>query len=674
MKKVVFLGLLAISLVFIGCPDPGTDPVKKIIEEVFVIPEPVVFTMKFVESEYWNSEDGNREEWGRWYYDYQNEDNLFDLADALDNDKVYVFTYSFYSDTNVNSLGAWFVSRTDGWKSFTDWRTVKGNINKNTKYSGKVIYFPNDDASEAVSANTVLCFDMGNRTVNTPTTLSFTEFKIELVDKEEPGLDNWTIGDKELIIETENTFAETVVFDNSNVLHIKPLYGSYGDNSLAIQYDLKDYAGKTIKIEMSLSLYLKSTARIAWQINSRDPTNYYPVVCGRVEHDPLHPSPNSGSAYTPNTWHHITGSLTYTVPAFNADNNEGRLLYLSGMQLKDAEAYLADLQITITENSPVIIDDNVVYEMTFHEEQWEEDDGLHGWFEPGHESWDRWAHEYQDGDTQFDLATMFTEEKVYVFTYSFSSNIDVNGLQAYFRETDTYKAITDYMTMNVAGKINKNTKYSGRIAFVPNDDASGCAPDKIELRFGIGNRDVSTTPVLSFYEFKLEQLAKTDGLEEWTISGKEFTIVSNTFAEELTTFETKSNVLHIKPAYGVDTYAHFPIQYDLNSYKGKTITITMSMDIYLKKSARIAWQINSKDPYYPVVCGRVSPSYEHPDPKSGPAYAANTWHTITGSLTYTVPNTDPTEDDGKRLYLSGQQIEGAEAYFANATITITETP
>jgi len=187
--------------------------------------------------------------------------------------------------------------------------------------------------------------------------------------------------------------------------------------------------------------------------------------------------------------------------------------------------------------------------------------------------------------------------------------------------------------------------------------------------------EIETKDVRQFYiyDYNLEEKDReTDGLETWTVSDKDFTIEDGTFAKEVNSYQNKNNVLHIKPAYDTDNYPDFVMTYDLNSYKGQTIKIEMSMDVWLNKDARVAWQINSNpDPFYPAVCGVVEPNTEHPDPLSGPAMSANTWHSISGQYTYTVPNTPDTNNNGKKLYLSAMQIEGAEAYFANAAITIT---
>jgi hypothetical protein len=673
MKKMVFLGLLAVSLVFIGCPDLGTEPEDGGGDgSLFSITFNEVKWTEWDEATQseiekgWN-EPGN-EGWGRWNYEYQDTNKLFDLSSALTQNKVYVIKYTFKSDIDINELNFYFRDN-NSYTNISKYQNIRNNIKKNTKYSGQIAVFPDSDADGVNPEDIILNFIVGNRDVSTPPTLSFYEFSWEVVDKEDNGLDKWTISETEFDIDKEGTFAEemSTFSGKNNVLHLRPAYNldSYGDNLL--QYDLEDYEGKEITITMSMDIYLKKAARIAWQINSRTP-DYFPVVCGRVEHNPLHPSPNSGPAYTPNTWHHITGSYTLTVTTDNTGGwtNGGRLIYLSGMQIDGAEAYLANASISIQEGK---VDKTMAF--------WE--DG--GWnsSEGNANNWDRWVYPEQDENTLFDLSTMLSEKKVYVLSYSFISDIDLTSLQVNFYNTDSgWTGISNYAS--VKSNIEKNTKYSGKVVIIPNEDAENCNPENTWIRFSIGNRTVSTAPTLYFSEYKLEQVEKEDSEEEWSIDD-DFVIKINdgVLAEILDSFDSKSDVLYIKPAYGLDEYHNWAIMlYDLNSYRGQTIKITMSMDIYLTKSARVAWQINSTDPYYPVVCGVVPQNPDNPSaPNTGPAYTANTWHTITtedGGFTYTVPDTDLSNDNGKKLYLSGMQLEDAEAYFANATITITEVP
>jgi len=299
------------------------------------------------------------------------------------------------------------------------------------------------------------------------------------------------------------------------------------------------------------------------------------------------------------------------------------------------------------------------------------------WDKPGNEDWARWEYSLRSYNSNlFDLSAMLTNNKVYILTYSFSTNINIDKLATYFYNWDgsIWQEISEFVTVKF--DIKHGELYTGKIAYIPTSNAAGLPPEGTGLRFEAHNRNVNTPAIIYFYQFDLEEADKEDSLEPWTVSGKEFTIGEGTYAE-ITTFDSKSDVLHIKPSYGSTVYTNNVMQYDLNDYKGKKIKIDMSMEVYLLTSSWVAWQINSNPtPYYPVVLGAC----KGPDGKdkngilcSSTPLPANTWLTISGSYTYTVPNTDTTNDNGKKLYLSGMQI-AAEAYFANATLTITEQP
>jgi len=305
------------------------------------------------------------------------------------------------------------------------------------------------------------------------------------------------------------------------------------------------------------------------------------------------------------------------------------------------------------------------------------DDG--DWYKPGNEDWSRWWYDLKDyNGNLFDLSSMLTNNKVYILTYSFSTNINIDNLYTYFYNMDPnndwyWQEISEFVAVKF--DIKHGELYTGKIVYFPKSNAAGLPPEGTSLAFNAHNRNINTPAIIYFYQFDLEEADKEDSLETWTVSGKEFTIAGRTYAE-ITSFDSKSDVLHIKPSYGFDEYADFVMQYDLNDYKGKKIKIEMSMDVYLKTPSWVAWQINSNPtPYYPLVLGACEGS-DGIDKNgilcSSTPLSANTWHTINGTYIYTVPNTDPKNDNGKQLYLSGMQIAGAEAYFANATFTITE--
>jgi hypothetical protein len=660
MKKFCFWGLLAILLVLTGCPEPMVvvDPEdgngKEGGEEKEVPPleKEVVFEMEFNDDNDW-ANPGN-ENWSRWQYDLKYEDNSFDLSSMLTDKKVYTLTYSFSTNVNIDELTTYFYNMDTvvyNWQTISNYVTVKQNIEKGKEYTGKIVYIPTSTAAGLLPKDTGLRFDAHNRKVNTTAVIYFYQFDLELVDKE-VSLETWTVSGKDFTINAE-TFAETLsdFKSKSNVLHIKPSYDldDYGD--FVMQYDLNDYKGKTIEIKMEMDVYLTKDSWITWQINS-SPTPFYPVVCGAVS-ESTYQEHTVGPALTANVWNHLKGSYIYTVPNTEPTDDNGKQLYLSGMQIAGAEAYFANASITIKEPNKMTFTENSGY--------------------LGGNDWDRWEYDYREENNLFDFSAMLAGNKVYIFSYSFTSDIAIDQFGCYFYncgEPDwDWKMISNWE--KIAGNTEANKNYSGKVVFIPSEEADGCSPDITYFKLGIRNRDVDTPATISFYEFSLEEKDKEISLETWTVSGgEEFKINPGTSAKILPAYESKSDVLHIKPSYGFDEYTDFLMQYDLNSYKGQKIEITLSMDVYLKTPSWIAWQINSTPtPFYPVVCGAVSES-TYPEHTVGPALTANTWHTITGTYTYTVPNTESTDDNGKQLYLSGMQIAGAEVYFANASITI----
>jgi len=313
------------------------------------------------------------------------------------------------------------------------------------------------------------------------------------------------------------------------------------------------------------------------------------------------------------------------------------------------------------------IDEDVIFKMRFYEnEDWDKD---------GNEGLSRWMHVYDNKNnpfnlSAFDLSGMLTDNKVYTFNYSFYSDVDIDTLGIYFyTDNPNWKMLSNWT--EIKSNIKKYNIYKGDIIIIPDEGAAGCLPNNIHLRFEINNRDVSVPAVLSLYKFTAGQRTKEPvGISEWTVSDEKFIIsdIGKTFAEILPDFKDRSNVLHIRPTYDANDYGSSVIQYDLSGYAGEKIEIEMSMFVYLKEEARIAWQINSTDPFNPVICGTVAPDWRLPD-NGGPPIKANEWIEITGRNTIIVPYTG---NAGRILYLSGQQIEGKEAYFANAAITITD--
>jgi len=129
-------------------------------------------------------------------------------------------------------------------------------------------------------------------------------------------------------------------------------------------------------------------------------------------------------------------------------------------------------------------------------------------------------------------------------------------------------------------------------------------------------------------------------------------------------FEGKNEVLQVLSGF------HWSVlEYRLDDFKGgQEVSFSVSMDVWLKTSARVAWQINQNkyltQDAFPLVAGNMEDVYE-----------AGQWHTITGTGSFNVG----TE---RSLYLSTMQIlitdseinaipslVENEIYIANVTIT-----
>jgi endo-1,4-beta-xylanase len=128
-----------------------------------------------------------------------------------------------------------------------------------------------------------------------------------------------------------------------------------------------------------------------------------------------------------------------------------------------------------------------------------------------------------------------------------------------------------------------------------------------------------------------------------------------TYATQYGTYQGKTNVLHLSPSGPAFDWA--VLTYSLNDYAGKEIIITLSMDVWLETSSRIAWQANLGSSY-PLIAGSTTTTQ-----------AAVRWISITGGNTITVPA------GGGTLYLSNDATYGlnnARVYIANFVMTIEE--
>jgi len=145
-----------------------------------------ILTLTFVECEGWN--DPDKQDWDRWEVFYQDEGKTFDISDALSKNKVYAFTYSFTSNVDIDRISACFMHKKPDWSErkddITDYAGLATDVKKNTKFSGKEVITPKSGASGLSKENIYLHILIHNRNVNTPATLTFYKFSLELVDNE----------------------------------------------------------------------------------------------------------------------------------------------------------------------------------------------------------------------------------------------------------------------------------------------------------------------------------------------------------------------------------------------------------------------------------------------------------------------------------------------------------
>jgi len=151
-----------------------------------------------------------------------------------------------------------------------------------------------------------------------------------------------------------------------------------------------------------------------------------------------------------------------------------------------------------------------------------------------------------------------------------------------------------------------------------------------------------------------------------------FTIPSEVTAIKHNNFEGKTDVLQIISG------AHWSVlDYHFTPFDAaKKLTFNVSMDVWLKNDARVAWQINQgaykTQPSYPVVVGSQIAS------NPATVYEAGKWHKIQ------VTGLELVVSSGRVLYLSTMQFLASstnindptslienEIYIANATIGVT---
>jgi len=138
-----------------------------------------------------------------------------------------------------------------------------------------------------------------------------------------------------------------------------------------------------------------------------------------------------------------------------------------------------------------------------------------------------------------------------------------------------------------------------------------------------------------------------------------FTGSSATVTENLT-YQGKTDVTQIEPKDSSAGYDWSVLTHKLDAYAGQDITITLSMDVWVSDSAKIAWQIATNNTY-PLLLGSTLSPIE-----------ANKWITLTSPGIFSF-----TPAAGDVIYLSGGGSDGqlknnpVTIYIANFNMTIT---
>ena len=152
-------------------------------------------------------------------------------------------------------------------------------------------------------------------------------------------------------------------------------------------------------------------------------------------------------------------------------------------------------------------------------------------------------------------------------------------------------------------------------------------------------------------------------------SWRGLTVSAGTTALRHNSYQGKSDVLHIAPR---DTggYSWNVLSYSLFAYSNQSITITVSMDVWLDVSTKVAWQVNQwqeDNNDFLVICGSTSTMLE-----------TGKWVTVSGTTTIT-----PMSSNGNMMYLSRDQLVGdpvsigdppgnVEMYITGFTVSVDE--
>ena len=295
--------------------------------EVFGNPDDTVLV--FQEALGWQENEG----WARWNYSYEGINSEFE--EPIKTGDIYAFHYTFTSNINIanDGFGLTLVDRFDGWTPLSDWTDwMINNTQAGTELSGTVILIANNDATDGSPEANTLVFS-ANKGDDQPIFI-FTRFEFEKIDENDmpSSVDKW----REFDITYPGIYTVAAVRPDfqgkDDVLHVKPgLSGHYYYDVISnkIGKNYPELLGKMVLITVTVDVFLEEEAKVTFEVN--DSAAGWPAFIGSKE-----------TPFAAGVWHSLSGSHAITL-------QENNMVYVSGTQIVDSEAYFANLTISVVE-------------------------------------------------------------------------------------------------------------------------------------------------------------------------------------------------------------------------------------------------------------------------------------------------------------------------------------
>jgi hypothetical protein len=460
---------------------------------------------------------------------------------------VYILTYTIKSDVTIKELGIRLFDG-EGTESesseLSRWTKVAENIKSNTEISGRVGFNVHTSAkSNSEWANNII-FNTDDEVYDgvDELTLEFTEFKLEVIEKSTSSYPFFLGLENEYV--WEGKFPLLTVFDDEPAIEKDAVY--------SFTYKFKS----DVELKGGLKFFLCDYE--TWNNLSNDVrmTNFIPAN-----------TEISKTIYVSATRSAIDDSAIANMLVFQSSTESVSNALFIFTEFKFEKIGLS------TPKAPILV---------FTEAD--------GWDKPGNEDWERWDH-------NLDPNWLFNGDKVeagnmYTLTYTFTSNIDIpNPLALWLVESRPAPEPMWWFWNNLTPHkvfthdIKKGVQNSGVFKMFAIDSATSNLPESNQL-LPNGTRSITEQPVLIFtqFEFEIIEQPEPDPSEE---TWKGFEIINpgfTTAATEISSYQGKNNVLHIKS--GVGGYIDPIIEYNLSSYIGRTVNIELSMNVWVNVDTR----------------------------------------------------------------------------------------